>query len=501
MKAQHSNVHSPLFVLFCLLALGTFLGPRAFLGKWAILGSLGIFWVFIPLRLPALFLYRLRYGSFLILSIFVGLYVGRPQTNPQDQKELEFFNCKTYEGVGLLIKPISQNSFGKKSWIKIYYSRSGSLWQKSHGKAVAFIPLEMEAEWEKFDIVHFRGNMISLYSPYPSYLDYLHKQGLSHQVYVDKMEKIGSLQGLLPTAYQIQQRTANRLDHLFRDSIQLGLIKAMMLGEKSELDRNVRQDFAVAGISHVLAISGMHVGIIFLILDKLLFFMAYFRAGYSLKQIIILLCLIGFMLVSGASPAVVRATLMLSAILVAKLTRQRYQSLNLVSLTGILQLLYEPRLIFDLGFQLSYVAVFALIIVYPIWERRFRTGIGWKDALLSWIGVSIVATAATSPLIWITFGSFPTYFLLTNVVLSFPITLLVWFGFLCVLFSAVPVLNVCLAKLCEWLICLVLGTIEQVGRLPYAVLQPDEAFWPGIQYLVLELLLGVILVWCLRRKK
>ncbi len=478
------SIHSPPFIP--IVTLGIFLLLLVFY-KW---------------KGPAHLLFKERVRQLLTACCFVGLGISAAQIEKlhPHEEELECINCQKVECQASLIAPVKSNDFGRKVMVDIEACYYGTKWHPMEGKVMLYLPKSDSQVYKKYDQVQFKGYLTTLNTPYPSYLKYLQSQGIFHASYGDEVKKIGRKQGIALLAYDIQQAMAAQVDKLFSDTEKAGLMKAMMLGERSDLDRETRDNFAQAGISHVLAISGMHIGIIFLILDKVLFFFSYLPRGYQVKQLVILLLLLGFMLLTGGSPAVVRATLMFAAILVSKMSYQRYQSLNIVSLTGIVQLLLEPSLAMNLGFQLSYAAVLSLVILYPHWEKHFGTGVGWKDALSGWIGVSLIATLATTPLIVLTFHQFPTYFLLSNILVSLPVSLMIWLGFLTVILAFVSPINALLAWASGWVMDLLLFIIKWINELPHGLLHAEADLWRGALFLFVELLLAGLILYLLKAK-
>ncbi|MEL6133723.1 MAG: ComEC/Rec2 family competence protein, partial [Bacteroidota bacterium] len=234
----------------------------------------------------------------------------------------------------------------------------------------------------------------------------------------------------------------------------------------------------------------LHVGIIFLCLDFLLMGLHQFPGGKRWKQGLILLLLLAYMLVSGASPAVVRATLMFGTILLMRLFRQRYVILNVVSLAALVQMVVQPTVVFSLGFQLSYSAVFALVTVYPLFEQYFRTDFGLLNILNGWMGVTLVATLATTPLIWIHFGKFPVYFLLSNVLISAFAFGAVFTGFLLVLFFWIPGLNLLLAQACTFCIRVIELVAHLIASSPYAVIRAGDYHWEAFGVIGIQLMVA-----------
>ncbi|MEO0641231.1 MAG: ComEC/Rec2 family competence protein, partial [Bacteroidota bacterium] len=242
--------------------------------------------------------------------------------------------------------------------------------------------------------------------------------------------------------------------------------------------------------SHILAISGLHVGIIFLCLDFLLMWLHRFPRGKRIKQGVILMLLLAYMFVSGASPAVVRATLMFGTILMMRLLRERYVILNVVSLAALIQMMVEPSVVFSLGFQLSYSAVVALVTLYPALDAYFQSDYILLNILNGWIGVTLVATLATAPLIWVHFGKFPTYFLLSNVLVSAFAFGAVLTGFLTILFIWIPGLNALLAQACTLCIRCIHLIAQLISSSPHAVIQDPILPWEALGILMIQLLVA-----------
>jgi competence protein ComEC len=195
----------------------------------------------------------------------------------------------------------------------------------------------------------------------------------------------------------------------------LALVAAIILGRKNLLDPSQKQNFMEAGIMHIMAVSGLHAGIISLFIFNILFFL---RNRFNVVRILItILFLWLFAFVTGLTPSVLRATLMFSFLHAGKIMRRPVNGINSVLASGFVLIILRPSVIFDAGFLLSYSAVIYIIMFYGdlyhriIFSNRFADKI-WQSAV-----VTIVAQAGTFPLTVLLFNRFPTYFILTNIII------------------------------------------------------------------------------------
>lgn len=241
----------------------------------------------------------------------------------------------------------------------------------------------------------------------------------------------------------------------------LGLAKALVLGDKELLTSEVKASFSNSGAMHVLAVSGLHVGIILMIVQ---FVLGRFNRFLSKSYVIILSVLVIWIYaaVTDFSPSVIRASFMFSLLSLARLFSKEVNSTNVLFFTAFVMLLIEPNLIFNLGFQLSYLAMLGIFTLYePIYKLLFI-----QNKPLNWLWkgtvVGVSAQLLTVPLTLYYFHQFPNYFALTNIgimvlagtVLSVALVLFSvhWFGYLSSFFGVV--LGVCFTALL-WFVQLV----------------------------------------------
>ena len=190
----------------------------------------------------------------------------------------------------------------------------------------------------------------------------------------------------------------------------------MTIGDKSELTSEITETFSSVGASHILALSGLHLGIFYMILSVLLPMWRNKRAFTLLRELLILMIIWSFVFVAGLSASLTRAALLFTIFSFGRCLRRDASSLNSLALAAIVMLLFSPRSLFDVSFQLSFAAVFSILLLRPSLRRllaadRYGKVYGYVADVVT---LSIAAQIGTFPFVWYYFGTFPLYFLFTN---------------------------------------------------------------------------------------
>jgi len=298
--------------------------------------------------------------------------------------------------------------------------------------------------------VENRGN------PYEfDYKNYLAKKHIFRQVYL----KSGNwkLTGYVNNTPLLWAETIrDKLLKIYRDQ-EIGaqeteILSALTLGYKRELDRETKRIFSSAGAMHVLAVSGLHVGILFFAFSFCFGFLQKRRIGKFIYVILSISFLWGYAFITGLSPSVLRACTMFSLIIIAGNINRRANIYNTLAASAFLLLLINPNNLFEVGFQLSYMAVFGIVFLQPkiaaLWPIKNKVGLFFWNL----ITVSIAAQIATFPLSAYYFCQFPTYFLLSNIVVIPAAMLLIPLGLGLLVFSKIPLLASSIAFVVKWII-------------------------------------------------
>ena len=220
------------------------------------------------------------------------------------------------------------------------------------------------------------------------------------------------------------------------------VVAAMALGDKSALTQELRDIYAITGASHVLALSGLHLGIIYMLLTLLLGGSRFFT--FLPSYLFTFTTVWSFVFLVGMPVSVVRSATMLTVYALLSLGHRDKMSVNALAFTALLVLIVSPLSLFDIGFQMSYLSVFAILLIVPLSERLFPVGYLMTHRVIRWlwgmVAVSCAAQIGVAPLVAYYFGRLPVYFLLTNFIVIPAATLILWLSPLVFLFPSLAYL-------------------------------------------------------------
>jgi competence protein ComEC len=266
--------------------------------------------------------------------------------------------------------------------------------------------------------------------------------------------------------YFLEQRSKllDRLSDHGVDGSVYAVVAAMALGDKSQLTKDLKETYAVTGASHILALSGLHLGIIYTLLSLLLSR----RRWQVTYQVVIIVCIWLYVFLVGMSASVVRSALMLTVYALLSLGHRDKMSVNTLAFAAIVMLLINPRSLFDIGFQLSFVAVLSILLFYPLFEGVWSQSFLLDHRAFKWLwtmlAVSCAAQIGVAPLIAYYFGRFSNYFLLTNLVVIPAATLILYLSLVVLLIPSLAYLLIyivdTLNRLLTWIATLPGASIE-----------------------------------------
>ena len=266
--------------------------------------------------------------------------------------------------------------------------------------------------------------------------------------------------------YFLHQRTLllQRLESSGLSGDQYAIVSAMALGDKSALTHELKDTYSKTGASHILALSGLHLGIIYALLSLLVVG----RRWQLMTQVAIILSIWAFVFLVGMSASVVRSAVMLTVYALLAIGHRQKMSVNTLTFTAIVMLLISPQALFDVGFQMSFMAVFAILLFVPLFYRPFSAEYLMTHRIVSWlwgmVAVSIAAQIGVAPLIAYYFGRFSCYFLLTNFIVIPAATLILYLSLATLL---IPSIGVLLASI----VGLLNTTLSYISTIPGATIE------------------------------
>ena len=299
-----------------------------------------------------------------------------------------------------------------------------------------------------------------------NYKEYLAKQGIYHQLFIESTEFL-QLSNTKNSLVGISGKFRNKIQksllkyNFKRD--ELAVITALLLGQRQEISKELLTDYASAGAIHILAVSGLHVGIILLILSFLFKPIEKIKNGTYLKALCIVLLLWMFAFIAGLSASVVRAVTMFTFLAIGQsLQRKKVVEFSLIS-SMLFLLILKPMFLFDVGFQLSYLAVFGIIWVQPKLVTLYHPRFLIDKKVWQLITVSIAAQVGILPLSIYYFQQFPGLFVLSNLVIIPFLGAILIGGILVIFMSLLNVLPIFLALMYGYVISLMNDFVSWVG--------------------------------------
>ena len=341
--------------------------------------------------------------------------------------------------------------------------------------------------------VHTSGNPGAF-----DYARFLRRQGISGRTYVaDNRWKVRAVADdevplRLRMARYRQSLSAQYFSHL--DSEEAAIVAAMSLGDKRSLAAAQRQSFSATGVSHVLALSGLHLGILFSLYSLLFVNRLRSRRGRVFASLVGVVLLWGFALLVGFPLSLVRATVMFTLWQLSVVLYSDRNSLNNLALAALLILLFSPASLFDIGFQLSFTSVFFILfltphIPRPRWLRRSRL----LALLYGWLTVSLVAQIGTGLLVAYYFHTIPLVGLLGNL-LAIPLAYVILA--LALVFFLIPGFQSLTATLLGWCIRFLTGAVGWMAAWPYSHI---KAYPHWAEVMVCYVMLLALLVYLIHR--
>ncbi|HAH36902.1 MAG TPA: hypothetical protein DCY95_13545 [Algoriphagus sp.] len=412
------------YLIFFLLGIGLANRDFEFQPIW-VGGVLGILWIFYVLAIlffkNRIWIAPLAYAQLFLAGVFVVQLHQKPSTEqpilgtPLIAKTLQFD----------IEKPRSQQNL-----LQVYaYQRDGK-WINSkekillyHQDSISLIPESILLINKAPELVQGPKN--------PGEFDYkafLQKKEINYTLFHPGGLKLIDDNHLTSNTWlspiHWRQGLANLIQSKLADPQAQKVAKALLLGQKDSLDKNIRAEFADAGVMHVLAVSGLHVGIL---VSVFLFLVKPFKLkGWKLKVYLIAVVIIIWLyaMITGFSPSVVRASVMFTLITLGQMRDRKPSIFNVLAFSAILMIAIDPEVIFEVGFQLSYVAVAGIVLLQPMITRWWLPSSPWIEYLWQLAAVSIAAQLATFPLTVFYFHNFPLWFLPANL-LIIPLTFLI----------------------------------------------------------------------------
>jgi competence protein ComEC len=501
---------------FVKLLLATMAG---ILVQWHFQVSINIWWIITTIAfissliffiIPFFNRYRFAFIYGIITSILF-ISFGAMLTWQKDIRNNKLWLGNFYqEQNGLIVtldEPLAEKTKSFKANATVSYLIQNGQTTRVKGKIILYFKKDSSLQLSYGSRIFFKKPLQEIKnSGNPGGFDYKRYslfQGITHQVYL-KTDEFEILNGkeenpFRKFIYSSRKKVLNILRTNIKGDKELGLAEALLIGYKDDLEQSLVQSYTNTGVVHIIAISGLHLGLIYWLLSLALMPLKKRKSAKWLSPVLIISGLWLFSLLAGAQPSILRSALMFTFIVLGESLSKKSYIYNTMAISAFILLCINPYWLWDVGFQLSYAAVLSIIIfMRPIYNWFYI-----KNKLLDFLwklnAVTLAAQILTVPLSIYHFHQFPNLFLLTNFV-AVPLSSAILLGeiLLCIV-SFIPAIALLLGKIISWLIWLMNTYIEKIETISFSL-------WDGLQINIFQVILLVffaagISYWLMEKSK
>lgn len=392
---------------------------------------------------------------------------------------------KVVIGEAVISEPITEKENSYKSILQdIKYKYCDTVINEHSDLIVYFSKDTNVKKLEYGDKIIFKGRISEIKNPGNphefDYKKYLYRKGITGQIFLKpntwKYEKSHQGNFIFEYAFRLRTRLENIYERFGITGNELSVLQALTLGDRSEIDDEIKQAYVASGAMHILAVSGLHVGIIFMLFNFLLKFFDKLRYkekyyGKFIKAFILFGIIWSFAILSGLSPSIRRAAIMFSVIIIAKAINRHVNIYNSISASAFIILIINPYQITEVGFQLSYAAVLGIVFFQPKLVALLKIKNKILYYLWSLTAVSIAAQISTFPITLYYFHIFPTLFFLSNIIVIPAATVILISAFFLLISSLLPVIPDFIALILKYTLKILNASVSYIEKIPYSTIQ------------------------------
>ena len=348
------------------------------------------------------------------------------------------------------------------------------------GKVMAYFPKSDSAFALRYgDLIAIPGPIREVTPPLNpgefDYRAYLERKGITGQIYLKDEDwldlQVNNANPIYAFSYRFRDILLASLRRSGLRDNEFGVAAAILLGYDDNLADEVRKNYVAAGSMHILCVSGMHVGIIYLLASFLLGFLNRKKWQKTLKQVLLLALIWFYALIAGLSPSILRSALMISLVIIGEIIHRKGFIINSIAASAFILLCVNPNNLFEIGFLLSYSAVIGIVVL----QRPIYSWFVFKNKLLdkAWeiTAVALAAQIATIPFTLFYFNQFTTYFWLSNLFMT-PISFLVVIsGMILLLVSWIPYLNILFGYLVWGAVYVMNWVVARIESIPFSIIK------------------------------
>lgn len=411
--------------------------------------------------------------SFIFAGVFTTNFRLSPRLTAEQQREM----TENADWVVRIVDfPVERNK-SMKTKVEVLQTTAG---RKMRGNVLLYFQKNAESQSLRYgDVLAVHTNMAEIEPPKnPDAFDnqkYMRRKGIFYTGYVSgqcwQYVEHRVPNKLKAFSKDMQQRMTDIFSKSGLTGREYDIICAILLGDDDTMEPELKSAYAAAGVSHILCVSGMHVGIIFMILNFLLKPLDLFRTTRVVKALLLLSSIWLYANITGLSPSVTRSATMFTFVTVGSLLQRNTNIFHSLLASLFILLVANPLLLFEVGFQLSYLAVFGIVLFQPMIVDLYHCKTKIGNYFWELLSVSVSAQLSTFPISIYYFGQFPNYFILSNlsvIALSFVVMIT---GVVLLAVSWIPIITGWVSFLLTWEIRVMNAIISFIENLPYSVTQ------------------------------
>ena len=469
--------------------------------------------LYVDILFPSIY-YKPEVSCVLVLFLFISIGYFRSDINKPS------FNISHYcnnlhdfdSGIGIVQEiPIKRTSQRTEIEILNLCNSKFKRCIEVNGKAVAYFKIndKVATNYKPGDKIYFKGRLNEVKgntNPYSfDFKIYLFNRGITHQVYVwgddkHKLIETNSLSFIYQSAMNVRDKFLYILKKYDNNDERFAISSAMILGYKNMVSEEMYKAFSDSGAVHILAVSGMHLGIL---ATALAFFLDKWKSNIKginiFKYLFVLSILWFFAFITGAAPAMLRAAIMFTIILYAKYFKPSANVFNVLAICALLMLLYDPNMIYQASFQFSFVAMLSLVYFQPYIKNWYTPTNFITKGIWELTSVAIAAQILVVPITIYFFHKFPLYFILTGVVSVWLSTVALYTGLAMFVVEYIysPV-NFLLGKLFTFLMDVFIKSVTMVKEIPFCSI--DGIVLSEFELIVIYILLIMLMLYVMNKK-
>lgn len=424
-------------------------------------------------------------GHLLMVSIGILLYLGNIALNDEQhfatRSEVEAY-------IGVIDDEVIPKANSYSTIVKVKYVKTDGIWEPSSGKVLAYLPKQCDSprygDWllvdQMPDEVEGPKNPGEFnYKRYLAFRSVYHQQFLGLDSW--RILQHAPESSVWEWAFGARDFLSSMLSKELGNGEEYAVASMLIVGIRQAIPQELMEAYSSAGAMHVLAVSGMHVGLIFALIEMLF---GRFARRFSLTSLFYPLCILGiwgFGFLTAFSPSVLRAVVMFTFIIVGKWLNRKASLYNAMGFAVFFILIFAPMMLFDVGFQLSFVAVWGIAYLNPLIKSWFSPQNVILRATWEVTSVCISAQLATLPLCLVYFNQYPVYALVSNLWVVPLGTFILYVGIFFFLGSSIAWWKALIGGLLKWCVWLLNKSMLVVANLPFAIFRvPSFTWWEAL---------------------